>query len=246
MRGALETRIPPSRSEPCSVDVFLLPVRVGIAELDALLVDDERAHAASLAPGVLRDEYMRTRALVRYAVVQGARHWVDARHITFRQTRQAKPLVSMPKHLRSLNFSVAKTRGMIACAVRHGGSVGVDVEQIAEGSSLEIARRLFAADEANALARLGGPLRRRCFLELWALKEAYGKARGVGLRPPLSRPRFAVSALGSVCLPSESRYGFRFFLGRPDAQHVLAVAARCEGALSVRLQTVERLTLPQQ
>jgi 4'-phosphopantetheinyl transferase len=73
----------------------------------------------------------------------------------------------------------------VICAVRIGGAVGVDVECAAR----DIDPRLFQSpylsrDEAAAIAARAPPARARAFLRLWTLKEAYAKARGLGMSLP--------------------------------------------------------------
>lgn len=85
----------------------------------------------------------------------------------------------------SIDFNLSHTRGMIAVAVSDGAAVGVDVEARGRAWSPALARRYFSADEVDALERLPPGARHTRFYELWTLKEAYVKARGLGLAMPL-------------------------------------------------------------
>jgi 4'-phosphopantetheinyl transferase len=65
--------------------------------------------------------------------------------------------------------------------------IGLDVEALSREPAIELARRFFSAREADQLARTPIDGRATRFLEYWTLKEAYVKARGLGLSLPLDR-----------------------------------------------------------
>ena len=71
------------------------------------------------------------------------------------------------------------------------GKIGLDVENAsAPIDCLEIAAAYFSPTEYNELAQLPGPLMKKRFFEFWTLKEAYLKARGLGLKLPLEEVSF--------------------------------------------------------
>jgi 4'-phosphopantetheinyl transferase len=80
-----------------------------------------------------------------------------------------------------LRFSAAHTRGLTVVGVCDDGEVGVDVERLDRRARPGLAGRWFAPEEVAALDDLAEPQRARRFLELWTLKEAYVKARGLGV-----------------------------------------------------------------
>jgi 4'-phosphopantetheinyl transferase len=59
--------------------------------------------------------------------------------------------------------------------------VGIDAEDGARQVGLDLIRRYFSHEEHQMLERLEPLERQRSFLELWTLKEAYLKARGLGV-----------------------------------------------------------------
>jgi 4'-phosphopantetheinyl transferase len=82
-------------------------------------------------------------------------------------------------------------------ALGRGVRVGIDVEPLRpRPRALELARRYFHADEAEALAALPADARALAFLRLWCAKEAVLKAHGHGLSFGLHRLRFAAAADG--------------------------------------------------
>lgn len=73
---------------------------------------------------------------------------------------------------------------LVALAIDH--DVGVDV-QVIDGAvaSDEVADRFFSANEVAKLNGLPQPLKLNRFFNYWVRKEAYIKARGMGLSIPL-------------------------------------------------------------
>ena len=99
---------------------------------------------------------------------------------------------------------------------------------------------LFAAAELRRLQNTPERRRRHLFFAVWTLKEAYIKARGLGLSLPLDgfsldisaeRPRIAFK---DRCSDDASRWQFRRYAVTPG--HVLALVLPTSGAaLDVRL-----------
>lgn len=92
-----------------------------------------------------------------------------------------------------LRFNLSHSADLALVAVSVGLEIGVDVERIKPTRDLEgLARRYFAPEEQDALARLAPDERVADFFRVWTLKEAYLKAVGTGLGRALDS--FAVSA----------------------------------------------------
>ena len=139
-----------------------------------------------------------TRALVRtvlshYAPIVPTR-WI------FEATSYGRPqIANSDPFARSLSFNVSHTDGMIAIAVAHDCALGVDTENVlARTASLDVARHFFARAESEALERLPEEQRHRRFFEYWTLKEAYIKARGMGLSIPLDKFSFDLSRTAGI------------------------------------------------
>ena len=98
-----------------------------------------------------------------------------------------RPRIAAPAGAPPLCFSVANTRGLVACAVSLARDVGLDVETWRDDVPALLVQRCFGPDERTALASLPTAAQPRRFVELWTLKEAYIKARGLGLSLPLER-----------------------------------------------------------
>jgi 4'-phosphopantetheinyl transferase len=187
-------------------------VRPAEAHLFTVRLDDERdparldAYRALLAPEELargaryvfernRHEHLvahalKRRALSRFApaVAPAAWRFVIGEH--------GKPAVAdAPLDLR---FNLSHTEGLVACIVAAGVDVGVDVETVARKTdTAAVAHRFFAVPEVAALRALPEAQQHDRFFEYWTLKEAYIKARGMGLAIPLGDFWFTLAPPGA-------------------------------------------------
>ena len=97
-----------------------------------------------------------------------------------------RPVLVAPA-LGPLELSLAHTSGLVACLVSGAGVCGVDAEALDATRSLSALRAgaLTPAEQAGmAVTASGTPPER--FFDLWTVKEAYLKARGLGLQVPLT------------------------------------------------------------
>lgn len=92
-----------------------------------------------------------------------------------------------------LQFNLSHTQDRVACAVTRNRAVGVDVEQHKRLDDLRsLCHYAFSPIEAEQV--LSTPCREQQeqrFFSYWTLKEAYIKARGMGLSLPLQQFYFA-------------------------------------------------------
>lgn len=99
--------------------------------------------------------------------------------------------------LPELDFNLTHAGSEILLAFARRQPLGIDLEHTARHFSIEgIARRFFAAAEADALERLPADARGTAFLRLWTHKEAVLKALGEGLSFGLERVQFAFGGDG--------------------------------------------------
>ena len=139
-------------------------------------------------------------------------------------------------------FSAANHPDLVACAIARTEEIGIDVEPITRGDEiLEVAALVFSAPEIEALAALSLTARRDRAVSLWTCKEAYIKARGLGMTAPLleivvdfpANTRPTLRFLSAIDEPEE------WWLDTRDVHGVrLAVAVRSRGS-AVRLVVEE-------
>ncbi len=98
-----------------------------------------------------------------------------------------------------LRFNLSDSDELVVCLIAREREVGVDVEvrEQAEGI-LGVARKSFSAREREQLEALTGEARLDRGLALWTLKEAYTKARGMGMALPLGEISFLFGGAAGI------------------------------------------------
>ena len=207
--------------------------------LRAALPDDELARHDRFGDPGAAGEFLCGRALLRASLSAWAP--VERRAWRLRPNAHGRPAVEHPSP--PAHFNLSHTRGMVVLALGADPAVGVDVERLDRRvRPLEVADRFFSPAEVADLRALDPGLHRDRFLALWTLKEAYIKARGMGLALPLRAFSFS---------PDEAppRVRFEPSLGDDEARwrfarvdlatgHRVAVAARVP-RLTLRLAPVD-------
>jgi 4'-phosphopantetheinyl transferase len=205
-----------------------------LADCERLLDDGERARHQRLLIDRVRHEHLITRALARtslsrYVPVAPAA-WV------FAKNEWGRPEVQAPAEARWLHFNLSNTRGLVAIALARDLEVGVDVEFVERKTEpLAIADRFFSESEVRALhAQAGAEAQRERFFAYWTLKEAYIKARGMGLAIPLGQFSFHLDESGPERISfgpeiEDDPTGWHFWRERPSASHRVAGAVRHGG-----------------
>jgi 4'-phosphopantetheinyl transferase len=146
----------------------------------------------------------------------------------FREGEYGRPEIASPET--SIRFNIAHSGGMVACVLANGRDVGIDVEHVDRPRLLHnVAARSCAAAELADIEVEPEDRRQQRFLVYWTLKEAYLKARGVGVSVPLHEVSFSLEGtfpelrlLGSLA-HEDPRWIFR--LTQPSARHIAAIAA---------------------
>lgn len=197
----------------------------------ARLTDEERARHARMRPDPRGDEFLVGRALLHHALERHAPGW-PRRFI-------ARPHGRLEVAGLPVSFNLAHAEGLVVVAVADS-LVGVDVEKVDPGrTERAVWEDHFAPPEIAALAAL--PPAEQCerFFRYWTLKEAYLKARGMGLGAlPLREFWFqlepSIRIVFSPALP-DAPGRWRFAQLRVGTDFLLAVAlvAREPIALSV-------------
>jgi 4'-phosphopantetheinyl transferase len=107
---------------------------------------------------------------------------------------------------------------------------------------IELAERFFSPSEAATLRGLSIDLQPERFLQYWTLKEAYVKARGMGLSLALDRFSFDLDEVGDIRASfgpelCDSPGCWHFWLLQPAPGYLAAVCAQRVGHCAQRLVT---------
>lgn len=192
--------------------------RPAMAWADAeLLGDEERARALRFLRDSDRAQFvvgwtLVRRSLSRYADVEPC-EW------QFERSPHGKPRIHRRFDSR-LEFSLSHSHGVCLVAIASGGAVGVDVERADSDAPTDaLAGRCLSPAERRSLDELPEAARPGRFFELWTRKEAYAKARGLGLSLPFEEictasglrlgPRIADDPRRWTCGSATAPTGFR-------------------------------------
>jgi 4'-phosphopantetheinyl transferase len=193
-----------------------------------LLTADERSKWRRYVVQDARLQYLVSRALVRAALSNYAE--VPELIWEFAVNRYGRPDISHPQAHGDIRFNLSNTSGLVACAITKNCEIGVDVENVRRTLDDEaLAPAVFAPRELKDFRSCPPRDRRERFFSYWTLKEAYIKARGMGLSIPLDAFWFDLSGPSPTlhvtdrCHDTPARWRFRQFV--PTTKHRLAIAA---------------------
>lgn len=132
--------------------------------------------------------------------------------VTFDTNRYGRPEIADHQARERIRFNLSHSLGLACCVLCGDMPCGIDVERRAnvenlvrpsevalgrqrdrrqsngqdDGMRLDtLARQFFSRDEAEVIRQSSGREKQQRFLTIWTLKEAYVKARGMGLSLPL-------------------------------------------------------------
>jgi 4'-phosphopantetheinyl transferase len=162
------------------------------------------------------------RALVGRALGVAPADW------RWREGPRGRPEIASPET--SVRFNLAHSAGLVVCALANGRDAGVDVEYLRRRPvDPLVVPRYCAPDEVRDIQAHGPHGWHDRFLLYWTLKEAYLKARGLGISVPLSDISFAIDGTAPRISFLRSLSGtddrWTFHVARPTTEHVVAVAA---------------------
>lgn len=150
-----------------------------VAKFERSLSEDERTRAYRFRREENRREFTAAHALTRAALAHVA--GCDPTTLTFTAGKHGKPAVAGPTKATSLAFSLSHTEGLVGVAVANA-AVGFDLENMqTRHSTRELHEAVLTEAERRALHALPDLGQAERFFRLWTLKEAYMKARGLGL-----------------------------------------------------------------
>lgn len=198
--------------------------------LERILSPAELRRRAQFRFPHLQQTFLVTRALVRSALSCFAA--VRPEDWTFGANAYGKPYLLCAGQVPPFHFNLSHTDGLVALLVAREPLLGVDVEPLDRHLSdvEQLGSWLSAAELADVMAAPPAARPER-FLVYWTLKEAYIKARGLGLSLPLDRFSFHLEASEPARISFDSSIedrpeDWQFVQLRPTDRHLLAMAIR--------------------
>jgi len=195
--------------------------------LDASEVERYRGYACEDAAW----QFLAGRVLTRVALSHYAN--VPPRLWRFAANVYGRLAVNEPCAHRNIHFNLSHTSAAAVLAVGRSAEIGIDVEAIDRPVDIEwIGRSVFTQSESHWISTCPNGTERDRFFDLWTLKEAYIKARGMGfsLRPDSFELAEVNGQFKLRCPPdcdqSPERWRFRLFSAAPNLKIALAIGNR--------------------
>jgi 4'-phosphopantetheinyl transferase len=174
----------PLNSEHCvlnesRIDLWQFSLEHELHAAEYLLNSDEQSRA---------DRFYFSKHKRRFTTARAAMRIILARYLNtsperleFTYNAQGKPSVV---NSQKLQFNLSHTGEIAILAVGKGFPVGVDIEQYSARPYDGIAKTLFSETELYGLLKAPPSLKPALFFHVWAQKEAFIKASGLGLSYP--------------------------------------------------------------
>ena len=212
---------------------FAIPESVqddgNLQQLTAILSEEELDRYRRFHFPADRHRYLVSHALVRKTL--SAYIDIPPEDWCFSHGEHGRPEISNP-NAAALRFNLTHTAGLVGCVVTLDNDCGIDAELISDRHNpAGIAERMFSTDESVELKQLKDAAQLDYFFTRWTLREAYVKARGIGISFPTRKLQFRVDDKAGVRVKfeadlQEDERDWRFYLLRPTPEHVAAIAVR--------------------
>jgi 4'-phosphopantetheinyl transferase len=156
-----------------------------VASLRRLLSPDEQARADRFHFEKDRRHFIVARSCLRKLL--GRYLAIPPAELRFGYADHGKPHLA-PEIAPPLKFNLAHSGGLALYAFTYIGEIGIDLEHIRpDFTGEDTARRFFSTTEVACLSKLAESSRHEAFFNCWTRKEAFIKAKGIGLSLPLDQ-----------------------------------------------------------
>jgi 4'-phosphopantetheinyl transferase len=148
------------------------------------LSPDEQVRADRFVFELHRGRFIACRGILRD--ILGHYTGVAPKLLRFDYNTYGKPELASDPGRGQVKFNISHSAGLAAFAITSGRRIGIDIEHVRPLDDLHsITKRFFSASEQEALANLAPEESTRGFFSCWTRKEAFIKAKGMGLSIPL-------------------------------------------------------------
>lgn len=151
-----------------------------VQHLRTLLAPEETTKADRFYFDRDRNHYIVARGLLR--TLLGRYLSMEPEKLCFTYNKYGKPELEFPRINPPLQFNVSHSHELALLAFSYRRELGVDVEYMRTNIEYEdLARHSFSPNEQAVLLALPSEVKQQAFFNCWTRKEAYIKARGMGL-----------------------------------------------------------------
>jgi 4'-phosphopantetheinyl transferase len=152
--------------------------------LQHVLNENERLRATKFHFDADRNRFIVRRAILRQIISQYLGKIPGK--IEFTENSFGKPALAIASGEPALQFNLTASGEWVIGAFTTSRRLGVDIEKVRQDLSwAEIAGQFFHSQEVKCIGELPEPERVAAFFRHWTMKEAFIKARGVGLERSL-------------------------------------------------------------
>jgi len=163
-----------------------------LAAYKSMMTQEEHARHQRFYFPKHRHRFLITRALVRTTL---SRYWdIAPENWKFSKNKYDRPEIIFQQGMPPVRFNISHAKGLVVCGVALKYDIGVDIENIGKSSRIsDIAKRFFSSCEAQDIFSVPKEKQLERFFYYWTLKEAYIKAKGMGLSLPFEQFVFDIS-----------------------------------------------------
>ncbi len=148
-----------------------------------VLSDDERKRVDRLKSEKDKRRFIVSRGLLRENL--GNYIGTEPSDITFTYNKYGKPDLKPEHNQGNIKFNVSHSANLAIYAISQNREVGIDLEYIREVRTADkIIKRFFTQQETDFYYSQPEDKKKLAFFTLWTRKEAYSKARGMGIGLP--------------------------------------------------------------
>lgn len=161
------------------IDIWQFSLASQPAQAFGLLNDDEKTRARRYHFERHQRQFIVARAMMRsiLAPYLGAK----PEELIFNFNKQGKPAIQHPENI---HFNLSHSGELALLAVGQEYPMGIDLEFFSARPYVDIGAQLFSEREMQELRQLPPDLQALGFFHIWAQKEAFIKASGLGLSYP--------------------------------------------------------------
>lgn len=165
--------------QPQRIDIWQFPLTTIPQQAADLLSDDELHRAERFHFAKHKRRFTAGRAILRLILARYLQQ--DAAQLSFNYNQHGKPQV---KNSQNLEFNLSHSGELALLAIGQQFSLGIDVEWFSAKPYEGIAEHAFSPKEIQQVKTAPPTIKPFTFFHIWAQKEAFIKASGLGLAYP--------------------------------------------------------------